>query len=36
MRWVLEKNDNFTTASMYKELNFLGVENKEIMCIWRE
>ena len=27
IRWALEKNDNFTTASLYKELFFLGLEN---------
>lgn len=33
--WALEKSGKFTTASLYKELTFPGIENKEIMSIWR-
>ena len=33
--WALEKNGKFTTASLYIELTFPGVENKEVMSIWR-
>jgi hypothetical protein len=33
--WALEKKGNFTTASLYRELTFPGVVNKEVMSIWR-
>ena len=32
---ALEKKWKFTTASLYRELTFPGVENKEVMSIWR-
>lgn len=32
---ALEKSGNFTTASLYRELSYPGMENKDIMQIWR-
>jgi hypothetical protein len=33
--WALERNGKFSTASLYRELTFPGMENREIMSIWR-
>lgn len=33
--WGLEKKGNFTTASLYKELTFPGIVNKEVMSLWK-
>lgn len=33
--WGLDKKGRFTTASLYKEMTFPRMVNKEIMCIWR-
>jgi hypothetical protein len=35
VKWALEKSGNFTTASLYRELSYPGMENKENMQIWR-
>jgi transcription elongation factor Elf1 len=35
VRWILEKNGRFSTASLYRELFFPGVVNKWMMSIWR-
>lgn len=33
--WGLQKNGNFTTASLYRELTFPGMTNKEVMSLWK-
>lgn len=33
--WGLEKNGNFTTASLYRKLTFPGMTNKEVMRLWK-
>jgi hypothetical protein len=35
VKWILEKNGCFSTASLYRELFFPGVVNKWMMSIWR-
>jgi hypothetical protein len=35
VKWILEKSGLFSIASLYRELMFLGVVNKWMMCIWR-
>jgi hypothetical protein len=34
-KWGLDKKGRFTTASLYRELTFPGMENKEVMSIWK-
>jgi hypothetical protein len=33
--WILEKNKEFSTSSLYKELTFPGMVNKWMMNVWR-
>lgn len=33
--WGLEKRGNFTTASLYKEITFPGMINRDLMSLWK-
>jgi hypothetical protein len=33
--WILEKNKEFSTSSLYKEITFPGMVNKWMMNVWR-